>query len=112
MNASQRQRKGCGRRRSKVVAFRLAPEEAEALEHLVRLSGLSKQDYICCRLLERAVVIEGNPRVYKALREELLALQAELKRIEAGAGVQEELLARIGFIAEVLDGMAHRPRNP
>lgn len=57
------------------------------------------------RLLEKEVVIQGNPRVYKALRGELAAVLAELRRIEAGCGVREELLDVIEMIAVIMDGM-------
>ena len=53
-----------GRWRNKVVAFRMSPEEDELLETAVRLSGLTKQDYIIRRLQEKEVVVTGNPRVY------------------------------------------------
>ena len=71
--------------RSKTIAFRVSPEENEQIEIAVRLSGLTKQDYITRRLLDRAVVVQGNPRVYKALRDQLAAVLEELRRIEAGA---------------------------
>ena len=54
-----------GRWRNKVVAFRMSPEEDELLETAVRLSGLTKQEYIIRRLQEKEVVVTGNPRVYK-----------------------------------------------
>ena len=91
--------------RSKTIAFRVSPEENEQIEIAVRLSGLTKQDYITRRLLDRAVVVQGNPRVYKALRNELAAVLAELQRIEAGAGVDEELMDNIELIAAIMDGM-------
>ena len=91
--------------RNKTVAFRVSPEEDEQLEIYVKLSGLTKQDYITRRLLCREVVVQGNPRVYKALRNELAAVLAELQRIEAGAGVDEELMDNIELIAAILDGM-------
>ena len=52
--------------RNKTVAFRVSPEENEQIDAAVRLSGLTKQDYITKRLLCRDVVVQGNPRVYKA----------------------------------------------
>ena len=55
---------GKGRWRNKTVAFRISPEEDEQLETAVRLSGLTKQDYIIRRLQGRDVVVQGNPRVY------------------------------------------------
>ena len=60
------------------MAFRVSPEEDEQIEAAVRLSGLTKQDYITKRLLCRDVVVQGNPRVYKALRDELAAVLTEL----------------------------------
>ena len=64
--------------RNKTVAFRVSPEENKQIDAAVRLSGLTKQDYITKRLLCRDVVVQGNPRVYKALRNELAAVLEEL----------------------------------
>ena len=82
--------------RNKTVAFRVSPDEDREIETAVRLSGLTKQDYITRRLLCRDVVVQGNPRVYKALRNELAAVLEELERIEAGNGVDGELLDTSG----------------
>ena len=91
--------------RNRQVAFRLSPEEADLLDTYVRLSGLTKQDYITRRLLNRDIVVQGNPRVYKALRDQLAAVLGELRRIEAGGGVDDELLATIRLITVTLGGM-------
>ena len=100
---SLKNRDNKNRWRNKTVAFRVSPEEDAQIETAVRLSGLTKQDYITRRLLCREVVVQGNPRVYKALRNELAAVLAELQRIEAGAGVDEELMDNIELIAAILD---------
>ena len=91
--------------RSKTVGFRVSPEEDAQIETAVRLSGLTKQDYITRRLLCRDVVVQGNPRGYKALRDRFAAVLGELRRIEAGAGVDDELLDTIELIAAIMDGM-------
>lgn len=91
--------------RSKTVGFRVSPEEDAQIETAVRLSGLTKQDYITRRLLCRDVVVQGNPRVYKALRDRFAAVLGELRRNEAGAGVDDELLDTIELIAAIMDGM-------
>lgn len=96
---------GQGRWRNRTVAFRVSPEEDERIEIAVRLSGLTKQNYITRRLLCRDVVVQGNPRVYKALRNQLAAVLAELKRIEAGGAVDDELMDTIKMIAAIMDGM-------
>ena len=69
--------------RSKTVGFRVSPEEDAQIETAVRL----------------------NPRVYKALRDRFAAVLGELRRIEAGAGVDDELLDTIELIAAIMDGM-------
>ena len=91
--------------RNVTVAFRVSPEENTLIETAVRLSGLTKQDYITRRLTNRDVVVEGNPKVYKALRNELAAGADELQRIEAGASVDAELLKIIEMITMIMDGM-------
>ena len=102
---SLKNRDNKNRWRNKTVAFRVSPEEDAQIETAVRLSGLTKQDYITRRLLCREVVVQGNPRIYKALRNELAAVLAELQRIEAGAGVDDELMDNIELIAAIMDGM-------
>lgn len=91
--------------RNKTVAFRVSPEEDEQIEIAVKLTGLTKQDYITRRLLCRDVVVQGNPRVFKALRNQLAAVLEQLQRIEAGKGVDDDLLDTIQMIAEIMDGM-------
>ena len=91
--------------RNKTVAFRVSPEEDEQIEIAVKLTGLTKQDYITRRLLCRDVVVQGNPRVYKALRDQLAAVLEQLQRIEAGTGVEDDLLDTIQMIASIMDGM-------
>ena len=90
---------------NKTVAFRVSPEEDEQIEVAVRLSGLTKQDYITRRLLCRDVVVQGNPRIYKALRDQLTAVLDELRRIGTGEPVSDELLETIELITVTMQGM-------
>ena len=91
--------------RNKTVAFRVSPEESKQIDAAVRLSGLTKQDYITKRLLCRDVVVQGNPRVYKALRDQLAAVLDELRRIGDGGEASDELLETIRMIATIMGGM-------
>ena len=102
---SLKNRDNHNRWRNKTVAFRVSPEEDAQIETFVKLSGLTKQDYIPRRLTGKDVVVQGNPRVYKALRDQLAAVLDELRRIEAGNSVNDELLDVIEIIAAIMDGM-------
>lgn len=103
MSAKALDRKG--RWRNKTVAFRVSPEEDEQIEIAVHLSGLTKQDYIIKRLQEKEIVVVGNPRVYKALKNELARVVSELKRIETGGDVSDELRETIELITRTMQGM-------
>lgn len=97
--------------RNKTVAFRVSPEEDKQIETYVRLSGLTKQDYITRRLIHRDIVVQGNPRVFKALRNQLADVLSELQRIEAGGEVNDELLDVIEMIADILGGLKGEDNN-
>ena len=91
--------------RNRTVAFRVSEEENMLIDTFAKLSGHTKQTYITERLLCRDVVVQGNPRVYKALRDQLAAVLQELKRIEDRAEVSDVLLETIQMIAKIMDGM-------
>ena len=91
--------------RSITVGFRVSPEENEQINKAVALSGLSKQEFCYRRCLNREVVVQGNSRVYKALKNQLAEILEELRCIEAGGTVSDELLANIRLIAEIMNGM-------
>lgn len=97
--------------RNKTVAFRVSPEEDKQIETYVRFSGLTKQDYITRRLTHRDIVVQGNPRVFKALRNQLADVLSELQRIEAGGEVNDELLDVIEMIADILGGLKGEDNN-
>ena len=65
----------------------------------------SDLDYIVRRLQCRDVVVQGNPRVYKALRNQMMEIYMELKRLEKYDGENEELLYTIQMIAEIMEGL-------
>jgi hypothetical protein len=94
-----------GRWRSHTIAFRISPEENDDLNARVRMSGLTKQDYIIRRVQYRDVVVQGNPRVHKALRNQLAAVFEELQRIESGARIDDGLMDMIRLITVTMDGL-------
>ena len=52
-----------GRFRNKIISFRVSPEESIMLERKVKLSGLTKQDYLINSILDKEIVVEPNPYV-------------------------------------------------
>ena len=107
---SAKNRDEYGRFRNITVGFRVSPEENEQINTAVALSGLPKQEYCYRRCLNRDIVVQGNPRVYKALRNQLAAVLDELKRIESPRDLSDELLDNIELITRTLDGMKEERR--
>ena len=91
--------------RSITVGFRVSPEEFDELNRAVALSGLPKQEYCYRKCMNRDVVVQGNPRVYKQLKVNLEMVLSELKRIENGAKINAELLETIRLINTTLYGL-------
>ena len=96
-----------GRWRNRNVGFRVSEEEAKILDNLVELSGLAKQDYILRRLLNREVVVQGNPKVFKALKNQMTQIYEELKRLESVSDDNEELLIVVEMVAKIMKGMVN-----
>lgn len=95
--------------RSKTVAFRMSLEEADMLDEFVKLSGLTKQDYLIDRALQREVTVQGNPRVYKALRNELTSLCNELKKFTEAGQVSDDFLSVTSMALTILSCMNEEP---
>lgn len=94
-----------GRWRNKIVAFRVSEEESRLINAQVRLSGLTKQDYIIKRLQCQDVVVQSNPRVYKALRNQMAEIYEELQRITNTGELNDEFLYTLQLVAETMNGL-------
>ena len=94
-----------GRWRNKTVSFRMSKEEVALLDNLVALSGLTKQDYIIKRLLCKDIVVVGNTRIYKALKNQMEQLCIELKKLTNGNEIDDVTTSTIQFINQILQGM-------
>ena len=89
----------------KVIAFRMSPEEDEVLEAKVKLSGLTKQEYIIRRLTDREITVVGNPRVYQALRGQMELIYQELQRLTVDEEVPPDLLETLQMVSLTLNGL-------
>ena len=97
-----------GRWRNKTVSFRMSNEEVTLLNNLVLLSGLTKQDYIIKRLLCKDVIVVGNTRIYKALKNQIEQLYMELKNLSTMQEIDDVTLSTIQFINQILQGMKEK----
>lgn len=96
----------CNRFRSRTVAFRVSPEEYDLITCLAHISGLTKQDYLISRALQREINVRGSPRTYKALKDRLAEVLTELQRLERASEVTPELTGVILQITDTLSGFA------
>lgn len=55
-----------GRLRSKIISFRMSPEENKLLDRKVLLSGYTKQDYIISCILKKEIVVYGTLMSFEA----------------------------------------------
>lgn len=100
-----------GRWRNVIISFRMSPKERDDLNVRVKLSGLTKQDYIIKRLSERDVIVQPSTRVYKALRNQMTEILAELKRINNSADIDSDLLDIIQIMTQTYNGLAEKEKS-
>lgn len=90
-----------GRLRSKTVAFRMSPEEANPLNKLVAISGMTKQDYIISKLSDTTVKVVPSSRMQKGMEEAMLLIYRELLRIADADSVSSELAALMEKVGSI-----------
>ena len=91
--------------RNITVGFRVSPEENEQINRAVALSGLPKQEYCYRRCLHRDITVTPNPRVFKALIQNMTSILKELQRIGQGENPSPELLEDIALIIKMMSDM-------
>ena len=89
--------------RSRTIGFRVSPEEDEQINLVVSLSGMTKQEYIVAKLLDRSINVKGNCKVHRAVYDRLTEVLRELQRIKDSSGIDSELSSNIALISELLD---------
>lgn len=91
--------------RDRTIGFRVSSEEEQQINTVVELSGMTKQDYIVSKLLDRTIYVQGNCKVHRAVYDKLTEVLSELRRIESSNEMGDELIANIELIASIVDSL-------
>lgn len=91
--------------RSQTIAFRVSPEEDKQINLAVSLSGMTKQDYITHKLLDRTINVKANSKVHRAVYDRLTEVLEQLKRINSEGCFDDELIQNISLITRMVDGL-------
>lgn len=96
-----------GRFRRYTTAFRMSLEEHEELNKRVALSGLEKQEYMIQSALDKNIIVKGNLRTYKVLRNQIDELNNNLyKYMNSGASIGADELEMMKYIVEIVKGLS------
>ncbi len=102
---SRRNTDAHNRWRSKTIAFRVSPEENDQINKMVKLTGMTKQDYITSNMLKHSFTVFPNPRVQKTLRIYLQEVVNEMKKISDTSEISSEFLDVLMFALQIIDKM-------
>lgn len=97
------------RKRPITIAFRVSKEMNETINLLVASSGMTKQDYIVSKLLDKEIAVKPCPSMHAALREELREVCKQLNRLRKGENPSEHLLETCDVLAEIIMGLRSAP---
>ncbi len=105
---SAKARDGQGRWRCKTIGIRVSPEENAEIDALAALSGMTKQDYCIHRMLQRDVVVVGNPRVHKALKVHMEQICREVGQLCSVNDVSAEALHVMEYLTKIYKGLENQ----
>lgn len=80
------------RKRSKTITFWLTPGQATEINELVRLSRLTKQDYLTRRALDKQAIVAPSSRVVKSLRCYAERIADKLDALAIPAQLDDDIL--------------------
>lgn len=91
--------------RSKTIGFRVSPEENSQINIAVSLSGLTKQEYIVDKLLDRTINVKASCKIHRAVYDRLTELLEELKKCEEKEMIDDELLSNISLLTTFVSNL-------
>jgi hypothetical protein len=91
--------------RSMTIGVRVSPEENDQVNAMVALSGMTKQDYCIDRMLQHDVVVVANPRVHKALKNQMAQLILEFQRLSDATEISPYTLEVLDYLAHIYNGL-------
>ncbi len=95
------------RKRSKTITFWLTPGQAAEIDELVRLSGLTKQDYLTRRALDKQVIIVPSSRVVKSLKSYAERIANKLDALTISAQLDDDtLLDEVRWLSALMASFA------
>lgn len=97
------------RERPITVGFRVSRELNEEIDRLVAISGMTKQDYIVSRVLEKDIQVKPSPYLYKVLVGEMREVCKQLERIRRGDNPSERLLDTCDLLGNIMASISGDP---
>ena len=94
-----------GRWRNKTIAFRVSPEENEQINQYAEVSGLTKQEFLISNMLNKKIIIVGNPKVHKALKIYMQDICEELKRINDCSEIDDGFKDFMKYVLKIYERM-------
>ena len=89
--------------RNATIAFRVSEVENQRINNLVKLSGMTKQDYITTRLENETMTVVMNSRIHLQITSLLKTIYSELCRLSATSEISEELQEQISLISNFVN---------
>lgn len=94
------------RKRSKTITFWVTPAQAAEIDEMVKISGLTKQDYLTRRMLDQQVVIVPSSRVVRNLKDKSERIANKLDRIVNASQVSDAVLGELRWLAGIMAAFA------
>ena len=79
------------------------PEEDEQINIAVSLTGMTKQDFIFSKLLDRTIYVQASCKVHRAVYDRLTEVLEQLTRLSNASELDDELEDNILLVSGIID---------
>jgi len=108
-NQREKHRRCAKNRKAPVtISFRTSTEDRERIFEKIKLSGLSRQEYMTKAILDAPIKVVATRKVIDYCKEELASIQKELERIYAFGELTLENQEKLSSILEVIKAATHK----
>ncbi len=93
-------------KRSRTISFWVTPAQAAEINEMVKISGLTKQDYLTRRMLDQQVIIGPSSRVVRNLKDKSERIATKLDEIANASQMSDTLLDELRWLADIMAAFA------
>lgn len=90
------------RKRNIIMNFRVSPEEKEAIDRRIELSGLSKSEFFINSCMHQHITVVGNIKTFDEMKKQLNEIRSMIENLPEDISLTPATIEALRMTAEIL----------